>query len=159
MRKADVNGARVVLWNGACEAEVMRLLTRPLTHAAALAVVASFLPCCGAKGGAETTTGACELLAPDYDDSCTADSDCAAAPPGGDTCDPCSDPQSFWCATDIVSTKTAAAYLAKTEAVQQQMRNANVSGTFCSASCPITTAGSGHLGCVSGTCIYVVGAQ
>jgi hypothetical protein len=84
-----------------------------------------------------TFDGPCELLAASVDTSCTSDSDCAFAPPGGDTCDPCVSAQTFWCATSAVNAKSAAAYLARIAAVQNQMRDVNANGGFCSASCPV----------------------
>jgi hypothetical protein len=103
----------------------------------------------GGGSASSTADGPCELLASSFDSSCTSDSDCVLAPPGGDTCDPCASAQTFWCATTIVNAKNAATYLARIEAVQDQMREVNASGRFCAASCPIE---EGSLVCLKGQC-------
>jgi hypothetical protein len=127
----------------------MILLKRLATLTLSALFVSGLLAGCSAT----SPEGACGVrLASDYDDACIADSDCVAAPLGGNTCSPCESPQEFWCKVSVVNAKTAATYLAEVAAALNQMERVNESGGFCAASCPVEL---GTVGCVEGRCGWV----
>jgi hypothetical protein len=65
--------------------------------------------------------GACLVEVAGYDATCVTDADCAAVPPGGNTCDPChAGSGDFECGIAAINVKGAAAYEAALQAALQQ---------------------------------------
>ncbi len=78
----------------------------------------------------------CGTVVPkDFDRSCKVDSDCVPVVIGGDTCDPCAEPELFICPSGVVNKSAAPAYKA---AIRNGLGAASGSSFSCGqiVSCP-----------------------
>jgi hypothetical protein len=100
----------------------------------------------GGGGGANCAT----VVVTNYDTSCTQDSDCVAAPAGGNTCDPChAGSGDFVCKLSGVNAKDSARYASDLSAALQ-----SIEGTSTYQQCVIASCPAGDLApkCVDNQC-------
>ncbi len=98
----------------------------------------------------------CEVAASNYDQTCTKDSDCVLAPPGGDVCDVCSAGSGDWSCDNLaaVNVSASAAYASALKAAL-----APLVGTAAYEQCVIQSCTTGGVAaCQAGTCVVKQGA-
>jgi hypothetical protein len=90
------------------------------------------------------------VVVTNYDTSCTQDSDCVAAPPGGNTCDPChAGSGDFVCKLSAVNSKDSARYASDLSAALQNIEGTSTYQQCVTASCP---NGGGTPKCIANQC-------
>ena len=105
----------------------------------------------GLRGANAPDAAACvTIVASDFDQSCSVDTDCVRVVNGGPVCDPCSDSYNFTCPAANVSASASAAYVAALTAALGKAPGLGFSVGACGGqvvSCPV-----GRAACVSGQC-------
>ncbi len=107
---------------------------------------------CSSSSNASSDPASCNVVVTSYDQTCTQDSDCVGAPPGGDACGECATGNpAFVCTLAAINTKDSARY-------QNDLANAIKSSettSTCGTSCPVP----GKPTCVDNVCKLVAASS
>jgi hypothetical protein len=114
-----------------------------------ICLLAIALVACSSSSNVSSDPASCNVVITSYDQTCTQDSDCVGAPPGGDACGECHQLNpAFACTLAAINTKDSARF---TSDIAKALENQGAPAENCGTSCP---AGSVPK-CVDNSCELV----
>jgi hypothetical protein len=109
----------------------------------------ALVACSSSNGDASSDPASCSVVITSYDQTCTQDSDCVGAPPGGDACGECHQLNpAFACTLAAINVNDSARY---TSDIAKALENQGAPAENCGTSCPIAVPAK----CVDHTCKLV----